>query len=171
VASKPNMALWGSINAAAEAIGDLGTAYSQATAITSKSNYETQAMMTNARMADLMAEMALKRGASQARKYGIKAKGIQSSQRAGIAAQGIQVDKGSAARVEASTAHEAALDLMEIRNNAWRESFGYKWQAEDMRTKARLKQISSDFQSKSTLIQGGLQAVNSVVGTVLGGGV
>ncbi len=56
------------------------------------------------------------------------------------------------------------MDALTVKNNAWREAWGYKAQARSYRTQGALSRLASRNEANSTLLTGGLQAVNAGVG-------
>jgi hypothetical protein len=136
----------------------LAGASAQSGAIDAKGQYEAQMYEQNARFAEINADDALKRGAEAAQQQLKRGAEVQGSQRAALAAQGIAIDSGSAADIQADTAALAAQDAMKIQNNAWREAWGYRVQANDYRGKAELTKLGAKTDSANTLLAGGMKA-------------
>lgn len=93
----------------------------------------------NAAVADLQAADALERGIEDESRFRSQVRGVIGGQRAAIAAGGTQVDFGSAVDVQADAAFLGELDALQIRTNAAREAWGYKVQAHDYRTRAKIQ--------------------------------
>ena len=150
----------GALFATEAATTAIGT-YAQSKALKAKGNYEAQIAETNARYADLAAEDTLARGdktSSQVRREGKRVKGAQ---RAGFAGQGVDVNTGTAQAVQDSTETLSEMDALTVKNNAWREAWGYKTQAQDYRAQGRMARLSTKFDRATTLLTGGLQTIRS----------
>lgn len=112
----------------------------------------------NVRLAEFRAEDALKRGAERIGISRGRARRIKGAQRAGFAGQGVRVDVGSAADIAAETEAISAIDEMTIRNNALRESFGFKVEAISASLQADLAYLAGITKSVETLLTGGIKA-------------
>ncbi len=113
---------------------------------------------TNARLAEFRAEDALKRGSERIGIARGRARRVRGAQRAGFAGQGVRVDVGSAADIAAETEAISAVDEMTIRNNALRESFGFKVEAINASAQADLAYLAGITKSVGTLLTGGVKA-------------
>lgn len=107
----------------------------------------------NAGLEDWRAEDAIQRGKVDADKMRRLTKATIGHEKAVQAAHGVDVNKGSAVDVRGDMAYLGELDALTIENNAYRESFGYKVQAYDYRTKAGLTEQ---------------EGTTAAIGTVLG---
>lgn len=145
---------------AAIAIANLAGAYSQSEAAKARGQFEQQQAEINARFADIKKREALRMGDKAAAEHGRRIKSLVGKQRTALAAQGVQVDSGTAAEIQEQT-REIGRDEMEtIRNNAWREAFGYEQAALADRTSGQFARIAGDFSARNTLITGGLNALD-----------
>ncbi len=101
---------------------------------------ESQAQLAeyNAAVADLQAKDALQRGDLDAQRYRSRTRVLVGEQRAGIAAGNIDVGYGSAVDVQADATFLGELDALTVRTNAAREAWGYRVEAEDLRTRAEI---------------------------------
>lgn len=151
---------WG---AGAAVFGALGGAYTQAGAQQMQGDYQQMQAETNARLSEMQAADALKRGDETASELRKKAKQVQGAQRASFAAQGISLDKGSALQLQEETDKLSELDSMTIRNNAWREAWGYKFNAANGRASGAFAASAGRYSANSTLLAGGLQAANDYI--------
>lgn len=142
-------------------ISGIGSAYSQATAYQIQADYIQQASELNAQIAGVQAEDAIRRGNKSASQFKKQVKGMKGSQKAALAAQGIDIGSGSAAEILDNTDTQGALDVQTIKNNAWREAWGYKTQAIANTAEGRISQIAASQNIQSTILTGGLNAVNS----------
>lgn len=140
--------------------GSLLNAYGQSEAIKAKSDFDAKQFELNSRIADMQSDEAIKQGDKAAAAQKTQAKRVVGAQRAALAAQGINIDSGSALDIQQETAEMGAVDAMTIKNNAWRESWGYKMNAANMRGQADITRISGQNQANNTLLTGGLQAAS-----------
>ena len=108
----------------------------------------------NAAILEARAIDATSRGVDEEQRYRSSVRGLIGSQRAGFAAQGIDVGSGSAADVQADSAYLGELDALTIRNNAAREAWGFRVEAQQAREGGKIAQK-----------EGRWGAVNSIVGT------
>lgn len=84
----------------------------------------------NAKIAETQAEDALTRGRDDEQRFRQGVKMLIGSNRAGFSGQNVDVGVGSAVDVQADVAYLGELDALMIRENAAREAFGHKQQAE-----------------------------------------
>lgn len=156
-------------------------AYSQSQAEKAQGEYQTVMFEINARMAEFQAGGAIERGdweslmvlrkgkrlAFAVRRAGRRTVG---EQKAAFAAQGIQIDSGSAGDIVTETELASEIDQIEIRraaeidaltikNNAWREAWGYKEQASQYGTASALTSSAASTRARNTLLTGGMQAL------------
>lgn len=147
----------------------LGGAYLQAESQKNEAKYQEKMFELNARMANQQAEDAIKRGDKEAQAHKQKVKGLIGSQRAAMAAQGLDLSDGSALEIQQDTAELGAQDALNIKNNAWREAWGYRVQAADMTGRGRMTAMAGQNNYRNTLIAGGLQAARYGAGSYKGG--
>lgn len=141
------------------------SAVGSANAIEAEASYRKKILDINAKNAEATADRVIKKGDVDAANYMKKVRQIAGSQRAGYASQGVQVDTGSAKELVEETFQIGAQDAIEIKNNAFLEAMGYKQQSFNMQQQGRVGQISARQQSFNTLLAGGLNAANTLVGT------
>lgn len=149
-----------SVLVAAQGAQSLAGAYSQSQALQAEGAASKTLANANARFSDLAADDAVIRGEKEAVRIKRDTKRLIGSQRVALAAQGIDVGSGSALDVQEDTAAFGATDAETARNNAWREAMGYKVQAADQRFRGDFAERSSRSAARSTLLTGGLQAIN-----------
>jgi hypothetical protein len=149
------------ISAGAQGLNSISSGISQSASARAQGDFQKQQYDTNARLADLNASDAIARGEVDAGKHEAQTRGLAGSQRAALAAQGIDVDSGSAADVQKDTATLGALDATTIKNNAWREAWGYKVQAANSTAQGAMAKSAGDFSATSSLLTGGMNAVSS----------
>lgn len=138
----------------------------QSKALKSQGQYQKDVAELNAQAAELAATDAIKRGEKNAEKLRTKGKLIRGAQRAGYAAQGIEVDSGSAAEVQAETARMTTEDTIDIRNNAWREAWGYRFEAQNLRSGGLFASLDANNKAQNTLLTSGLQATQTALGGI-----
>jgi hypothetical protein len=144
-----------------QAANTLASSYSQSQALKAKGDYERTMSDINARNAELEAEDAVKRGESAAQEAAKKSKQLQGAQRAAAAASGIAIDSGSAGALRDEADLFGKLDQEAIKNNAWRQAFGLKSQANEFRNQGRLAQRTAKFEARTTMLTGGMNALSS----------
>jgi hypothetical protein len=147
--------------AVGQGVMELSSAYSQSEAKKLQGKYQKELFDHNSRMAGLQAEDALRRGDREANQQRKKARQVQGSQRAALAAQGIDVDLGSAAEIQDETIVQGERDAQTVRNNAWREAWGYRAQAEDAASRGLMGDAIAQSDARNTLITGGMNAAGS----------
>ena len=82
-------------------------------------------------------------------------------QRVALAAQGIDIDQGSALEIQLQTAEFVSQDALTISNNAWREAWGFRAEANSLRFQGQFAQLAASSKARSTLITGGLKGLTS----------
>lgn len=111
----------------------------------------------NARVANIQAEDALRRGAIEEDAQRMRVRQMLGAQRAAIGANGITAS-GTALGLLSETAQFAEADAMTIRNNAAREAFGFKNEAVQQINQGRNARRAANYGAFSTLLTGGAQA-------------
>ena len=145
---------------AASAFSTIGNIYTQSRAIKAQGSYEAGVYEQNARLAQMQAEDAIERGDQDARTYQLQVKRLMGSQRARLAAQGLDLGYGSALDIQEDTAMLGAMDALTIRNNAYREAWGYKVQALDYSGRAAFTSLTAKSKASQTILTGGMQLAN-----------
>jgi hypothetical protein len=129
-------------------------------ALNSQADFSLAQGEANARLSLMRADDALKRGDESASEYQKKASLIKGTQRANLAAQGIALDEGSALAIQEQTAEVAAKDVARIKNNAWREAWGYETEAMNYRGNAKMEAIGLRGQADMSMLLGGMKAIS-----------
>lgn len=126
--------------------------------------YEKGMYDQNAKYAEQQAADAIQIGQETSYKQQAGVRSLVGSQRAALAAQGIEIDSGSALDVQLESIGLGEKDRLEILNNAAREAWGYKVQAQDYTNKGNLAFYAGKTQAQSlrnaswsTLLTGGAQ--------------
>lgn len=161
-AAKPGSAnMMGSLMAAGlimQAGGSISGALAQSAALRSQGDIQKSIYDANARMADVAAEDALRRGKKAQTQVRKAARKLQGSQRAAFAAQGIDPNAGSAADIQEETEVMGALDALTVKNNAWREAWGYRAQALGSEYQGAFAQTAGRVAGRNTLLTGAFDA-------------
>lgn len=135
-----------------------------ANAAIAQGNYVGGVQDVNAGYADQQALDAERRGVEGAQRVDTQTRTLVGSQRAALAASGVDANVGSGAEIQGETQALGALDELTIKNNAAREAFGYKVEAQNYRSGAQFARAGAQNaaqsyrnQSWATLLGGGLQ--------------
>jgi len=115
---------------------------------------------SNAYVANLAAEDAMRRGQVAEAQMRQKTKKLIGSQKASLAAQGIRTDTGSAADVQNEAADIGEMDALTIKNNALREAFGYRISGLQASAQGRITQMADNSQAMQSLLTGGMRAAS-----------
>jgi len=151
---------------ATSAISTATTAYTQSEALKMQGDYQKSVMEQNRKLAEFQAEDAVRRGDKESKELKKKVKVLIGSQRAAMAAQGIDIESGSALDVQADTAAFGASDALTIRNNAWREAWGYRVQGADYSSKGAWAQLEAKNAARNTLLTGGMTVAKDATGSL-----
>lgn len=163
------------------AIGAISDAYSNSEAKKAQAAYQEGIYNVDARFADIQAEDSIARGEFAADEITRRSnknlaiirtniKQVKGAQKTALAAQGIETTSGSAADVQVDTEYmgqqdindvtrNTNLDVITIKNNAWREAWGFKTQAEIYRGQGRIARQAGDVSARQTLLSGGTKAL------------
>lgn len=151
------------------AISDVFGAYSQARTSQVQSQAqklanEAQAKVAdnNAQLATWQAQDALYRGQIEENRTRMTTAGLKGTQRARMAANGIMLDGDSALRVMTDTDVLGEIDAMTNRENAEREAWALRTQAQDSRNRANILRNATVPVPDSTS--------GAVIGSLLSGG-
>jgi len=116
----------------------------------------------NARLAEMQSDDALARGDAASKQAADRANQVRGAQRVGFAAQGVALDSGSAQDVQQETARLGALDALTVKNNAQREAWGYRIQANQYLASGEQAVMAGRNSAGATLLTGGAQAVGQI---------
>lgn len=157
-----------SLLAASAAVGggsSLLSAYQQSQALKAQAQYQKDQADTNARLDDMAADEATRRGATESNKAIRQGDQMVSEQRAASAAQGIDINTGSSGDIQSETDALSHQDAEIIKNNAWREAWGFNTQAIDYRNQGKLALVAGNNAARNTMLTGGLNAANQLITT------
>lgn len=161
------MAALTSILLAGAAVASAGVgvynAVQQADAGKQESDFNAEQANRNARLANTQADDAIARGDVEAKTLKSKIGQVVGTQRAGFASQGVDVNNGSAAQVQDDTRTLIERDATTIKNNAWREAWGYRMEAQNYTGTASMIKTAGENRYKNTLLTGGLSALDTGV--------
>jgi hypothetical protein len=145
--------------AAVGAFSSASNAYSQSQAMKSQGEWSRMQSETNARLAKMQADDAIKRGDKEAQEHRKQTSQLIGKQRANMAAQGIELDSGSALEIQQEAKVMGEADALTIKNNAWKEAWGYRVNAQNIRGQGRIDEMTAKHGARQTLITGGLQTL------------
>jgi hypothetical protein len=151
-----NYAALGASASAIGALSSIGTAYSQASAARSQADFADAMAAINERFTALKAADALRRGEIEAGKVRRGARKTIGRQRAVLGAQGINLAEGTPLEIQEETAALSAADALTIRNNAYREAWGYRTEALTRGASGSMESMGLRFSAGQTLLTGGL---------------
>ena len=134
-------------------------AFSEGQALRRQGRLESLQNKFNSRMAEYAAEDAVARGEKSAAGVRQAGRQVQGAQRAAYASQGVLVDAGTAKDVQESTRELTEADVNTVKNNAWREAFGYQVKASDLRLASSYARYSSKEEARNTILTGSFQGL------------
>lgn len=140
-------------------LASLAGSYEQAKAQQLQGQWQRQQYDFNQRVAGLQADDATRRGDYAANQVEKKVNQTQGAQRSAAAANGVDVTSGSAAQLQDDTRQAGTQDEMTIRNNAWREAWGYKVQATNYGNQGAMSYAAGQRGATNSLLTGGMQAL------------
>lgn len=140
----------------------VGNTISQRDAILAQGSVEASRARSAARVAKFQAADAIERGDKEASKVRGAQTQLTGTQRAILASQGIDPNSGSGAAAVIESRFFGDLDIIETKNNARLEAFGFKAQALTSEGRARFAKLSSKAAAKQTLLTGAGQVANSI---------
>ncbi len=144
-----------------QAVNSVSTAYSTSRALEAQGDYANRTSERNARAAEFEAKDVIARGDKASAKARAAARYERGATRAQMAAQGIDVNSGSAADIQDDVTMIGEIEANTIKNNAWRQAFGLKVEAENSRADGEFKKMAAGAEARSTLVTGGLNAFSS----------
>ncbi len=154
------------VSQATSAVSTAAGAYNSSEAALAEGQYQKQMSDINSKLANMQADAAEKRGEKEARMKEQQTKQAVARQRAMAAGQGVAVDVGSVADLQADTQTIGAADAMTIKNNAYREAFGYKSEAVNYEAQGDFAELSARNRSRNSLVTGGLGVVSGTMQSV-----
>lgn len=153
---------------AVSAFSQIRNSQNEAEGIRMKTEFEARQLDLNRDLAAFQAEDAIRRGDKEAVAKQKQTKQLIGAQKVALAASGVEIDSGSALDIMEDTAAIGASDVMTIKNNAWREAWGYKVQANNLKGQSEFSRIAGANASRNTLAAGNMNALTSFGKTAFG---
>jgi len=116
----------------------------------------------NARIREINAKDASFKGQRSAEESKRRVSQIQAEQALAGAAQGVDITSGNASEILDETQRISEADALSIRNNAYREAFGLKVDAFNIRTQNTFDRIESKTRQTQTLTTAGFNFANNL---------
>lgn len=148
---------------AMSAASSLSAGRDQANAYKMQGQYQQQIHETNARMMEVQARDAERRGGQEVTALRRKARQVHGSQRASLAGQGVDVGAGIALDLSDETKAMAELDEITLKNNAWREAWGFRTQSIQERYSGQFARLSGNTKSSNAKRASYFDAANSIL--------
>lgn len=140
---------------AAVAVGSqLISAQAQANAIRAQAEFQAKIAELNAQMAEIDSVQVLREGRSQEARYLGQVTQVQDAQDAAFASQGVQVKGDATGDLIAQSSLNAALNLIDMENQAAINSSKYKREADQIRSNSAINSYNASNYEQSTLISG-----------------
>lgn len=136
------------------------SAYNQANAKKTEAEFTQSQYKVNAKLASAQAQSAREEGDIQAGHMAAQTKANVAKQRVAAAATGADVNSGSALDLQSDTQWQGAQNAITIKNNAWRQAWGYNIQADNYKTQATFTGIAGQNEYNNTLLTGGMNAAS-----------
>ncbi len=146
-----------------QAINSISSAYSESQAARAEGDYQKKIFEMNARISDIQAADALRRGQDEGNAARFKSRSLQAKQRMAAAAQGLDIGVGAPADLIRDEQLMSELDTVKIKNNAKREAFGYKVASLDARSRGEMAAKQGRRRGRQTLLTGGLNAATDLM--------
>lgn len=137
-------------------------AEAEADAIRQKAQYESDQLELNAKMSELNASDVLYASGRQLGEVEKYRRSLRAQQQSVLASSNLDTTFGSAAAIQMETETLANLDAITVENNAWREAWGFRFEALQHRKAAALTMITGEKQSSATLLGGALGAATTL---------
>ena len=154
------------LSVASMAFGALG-AVQQSQATKASMEYQSAVAKNNATISEWQAKDALERGKTAEEQQRLRTRQLKGSQTAKLAANGIDISEGSALNILSDTDWMGEQDALTIRNNANREAWGNRVQADNQNSNSAMLKASADAQNP---LLSGVSSImsNPNLGTVAG---
>lgn len=130
------------------------SAQAQANAIRAQAEFQAKIAELNAQMAEIDSVQALREGRSQEARYLGQVTQVQDAQTAAFAGQGVEVKGDATGDLIAQSSLNAALNLVDMENQAAINSSKYKREADQIRSNSATNSYNASNYAQSTLISG-----------------
>ena len=139
--------------AASVAVATVATGFIAAKGQRQEGKYQKAIMEQNARISEMQADDAIERGKFDEHAHRLSVRQLIGAQKASFGAQGIEIDaEESTGAVLLSTTAQGELDALTIRNNAAREAWGYRVQAQNYTAQGQLMEASAKNAARDTIL-------------------
>lgn len=118
----------------------------------------------NAQGLEAQSDDALARGQDESSRLRSQVRGLIGTQRAAYAGQNVRVNSGSALDVQADTAGLGEMDAQQITQNAKREAWGYRQDAQSSRMGGQAAQSAGRWGAASSTLGGTTSLLTTVYG-------
>jgi hypothetical protein len=145
---------------ATQSVNTLASSYAQADALRTQGEAQKQQADANARIAKVKADEAISQGTKKANVVKRKAAQLRADQAIALVSSGVDVGSDVATNIFRETDELSVIDQLTVRNNAWREAWGYNVQAEQSTFQGNLAQQFGQSEARSTALTGGLTALS-----------
>lgn len=146
------------------AIGAMGAmslaqGYSQGTAAKAQGDYTASMYRVNRSLAGEQGKMAKAQGDIEAGQMDEEGRQELAKQRVAAASTGANVNTGSAIELQSDTKWQSKQNQITIKNNAWKQAWGYQVQGIDYGMQADLSEMAGTNAYRNSLLTGGMQAI------------
>lgn len=145
---------------AAMGLMSMGSAYAQGQNAKTQADFTASQYSINKQIAEEQGKEALSAGDIDASKANLQGKQEIAKQRVASAATGADVNSGSALELQSDTGWQARSNAVTLKNNAWRQAWGYKVQAIDYGMQGELAELAGKNQATNSLLTGGMNAIS-----------
>lgn len=143
----------------------VGSAYDESVSLGIQAAQEKKQAGVQARLDEIRADQAKKKGDSDAKTLQDKAAKLIGSQKAAAAASGVVVDYGSSEEMQQEADLLSSIDVEKIKNNAMLEAWGYKVSGQNKILQGEFDSMALKNKATSTLLTGlGKGAVSGIDG-------
>ncbi len=149
--------------------GQILSAEAQANAIRAQAEFQAKIAELNAQMAEIDSVQVLREGRTQEARYLGEVTQVQDAQTAAFATQGVEVKGDATGDLIAQSSLAAALNLVDMQNQAAINSSKYKREADQIRNQSALNTYNASNYARSTLISGYAGALTSAANFAIQG--
>lgn len=150
------------IAAVAVAVGaQVWSASEQANAIEANADFQSKIAELNAQMAKIDAQEVYKQGISEENKYKAQAEQVMAQQESTFAQQGVEVKNDATGDLVAQSGLNAALNRMDIQNQAFINASKFNREATQTRLGADTARYNAEIQSRATMTSGYAGAITT----------
>ena len=130
---------------------------SAATAL-GQANYQNKVAQNNALSAQYAADDAIQRGAVEEEQTRTRTRQLMAQQKAVMAANGLDSSTGTGASLLADSAALGEFDALTVRNNAMKQAYGHKIQADNLIAEGRAAKKAGTGSAIGSLLTSGSKA-------------